>query len=285
MSTKIACSLDDVNTLSADEVKGILDADAQGGHILLDVRQPEEYAAGHIPGARLIPLGELEERVGEIREDRPIITYCRSGRRGLGASVLLCGLGFRDVYNMVGGTGAWQHELVRGRPDEGMDLLAEVPGPVEALLLAFRMEKGSWDFYSKVGERLKGKSQVVTNLVNMEVDHMKWIYKELVRYRGEDLPPLETLTEEASGERMEAGVSVNEALLRFEGEVKDDLEVIEAALEMECKAYDLYRRMADAVADEETAQLFGRLAGAERGHIRQLSGELGQFLQDAGPGS
>jgi 3-mercaptopyruvate sulfurtransferase SseA len=57
---KIACATDEVRSLSPGEVKDILDHDPTGEYILLDVRQPEEYEAGHIPGATLIPLGELE---------------------------------------------------------------------------------------------------------------------------------------------------------------------------------------------------------------------------------
>jgi rubrerythrin len=77
---------------------------------------------------------------------------------------------------------------------------------------------------------------------------------------------------------MEAGIGVNEALLRFEEDFKDDLEAIEAALEMECKAYDLYKRIGYLVADTEMRRLFQRLAMAERDHIQQLSSELKHFL-------
>ena len=82
---------------------------------LLDVREPWEFANGHVPGAHLIPLGELEGRVGEIPRDRPILCLCQVGQRSLAAAVYLRQLGYHDVLNVDGGTGAW---IERGFPIE-----------------------------------------------------------------------------------------------------------------------------------------------------------------------
>ena len=111
MATKIACSLDNIKVLTPAEVKTILDTDREGDYILLDVRQPEEYQAGHIPGAKLVPLGEPEERQGKLEKDRKAIAYCRSGRRSPGAGVLLCALGFSEVYKLGGGMLDWRYEV------------------------------------------------------------------------------------------------------------------------------------------------------------------------------
>jgi rhodanese-related sulfurtransferase len=53
---------------------------------LLDVREPWEYREGHVPGAQLIPLAELERRVNEVPRDRPILAICHSGQRSLAAA-------------------------------------------------------------------------------------------------------------------------------------------------------------------------------------------------------
>ena len=66
---KIACAVDEIKSLPYGEIKTILDRDNKGEFLVLDVRQPEEYEAGHIPGAMLIPLGELEARQGELVEN------------------------------------------------------------------------------------------------------------------------------------------------------------------------------------------------------------------------
>jgi rhodanese-related sulfurtransferase len=80
---------------------------------VLDVREPWEYAEGHVPGAHLVPLGELEERVGELPRDRPVYSICHSGQRSLAAAVFLLSEGFSEVSNVDGGTSAW---IERGFP-------------------------------------------------------------------------------------------------------------------------------------------------------------------------
>jgi rhodanese-related sulfurtransferase len=74
---------------------------------LLDVREPWEYAAGHVPTAQLVPLGELEARVAEVPRDRPVLAICQMGSRSLAAAAYLLSLGYADVANVDGGTAAW----------------------------------------------------------------------------------------------------------------------------------------------------------------------------------
>jgi hydroxyacylglutathione hydrolase len=82
---------------------------------VLDVREREEYAEGHIPGAINIYVGELEGRMSEIPSDRAVVAVCGSGNRaGLGASILNRH-GFERVYNLIGGTMAWR---AKGYPTE-----------------------------------------------------------------------------------------------------------------------------------------------------------------------
>jgi rhodanese-related sulfurtransferase len=69
---------------------------------LLDVRQPEEFRSGHIPGARLIPLGELPNRMNELPKNQEIIVVCHSGNRSFSASRQLAGAGYK-VLNLRGG--------------------------------------------------------------------------------------------------------------------------------------------------------------------------------------
>jgi rhodanese-related sulfurtransferase len=78
----------------------------QPAPFVLDVRQPEEYQAGHIDGARLIPLGELGQRLKELPTDREIICVCASGSRSSYATGELVARGFK-VANMNGGMMAW----------------------------------------------------------------------------------------------------------------------------------------------------------------------------------
>lgn len=90
------------------------------GALLLDVREPAEYAAVHALNARLMPLGEVSSRLKEIEayKDKPIAVICRSGHRSAKAVALLQEAGFTQVSNVQGGTNAWEQaglEVVRQR--------------------------------------------------------------------------------------------------------------------------------------------------------------------------
>ena len=74
--------------------------------LLLDVREPHEYLICNIPGAKLIPLGELPKRVNELDTAQEIVVHCKSGMRSAKACDFLRQSGFRKVRNMTGGIGS-----------------------------------------------------------------------------------------------------------------------------------------------------------------------------------
>ena len=82
----------------------------QGSALVLDVREQKEYAAGHLPKARHIPVRELSKRVEEIGKfkSKPVIVTCASGARAGAACRLLKRSGFENVYQLKGGLNAWQ---------------------------------------------------------------------------------------------------------------------------------------------------------------------------------
>ena len=80
------------------------------GSVLVDVRESDEWAAGHAAGARHIPLGQIRARSHELPRDREIITVCRSGNRSARAAGMLRGAGFSQVRNLAGGMTAWAKE-------------------------------------------------------------------------------------------------------------------------------------------------------------------------------
>ncbi len=82
----------------------------QPGALVLDVRETAEFAAGHLPRARHIPLGELATRIGELAKfkDKPVIVTCRSGARSGSACRTLAKAGFTNVHNLKGGVPAWE---------------------------------------------------------------------------------------------------------------------------------------------------------------------------------
>ena len=78
------------------------------GAVVLDVRAPAEFAAGHLPNARNIPLAELEKRVGELPANKPVLVCCTSGATSSRAAGVLRKAGRTDVFNLSGGLDGWR---------------------------------------------------------------------------------------------------------------------------------------------------------------------------------
>lgn len=89
--------------VSVQEAAAMRDA----GAFVLDVREADEWAAGHIPGATLIPLGELAGRTAEVPSDRDVVVICRSGNRSAQGRDILLGAGFTAVTSVAGGMNDW----------------------------------------------------------------------------------------------------------------------------------------------------------------------------------
>lgn len=90
----------EINATSASELR-------DQGAFVLDVREPDEWAAGHIPGATLIPLKQLASRLSEVPQDQQIVVVCRSGNRSAEGRDILLDAGFAEVTSMGGGMNAW----------------------------------------------------------------------------------------------------------------------------------------------------------------------------------
>ena len=88
------------------------------GAFILDVREPSEWQQGHIPGATLIPLGELASLASELPQDQKIVVVCRSGNRSAQGRDILLEAGFKNVTSMTGGMNQWQAaglEMISGK--------------------------------------------------------------------------------------------------------------------------------------------------------------------------
>jgi rhodanese-related sulfurtransferase len=82
------------------------------GALVVDVREADEYTAGHVPGARLMPPRSVPSRPGELPTDRPVYVICASGNRSRSAADWMTSRGI-DAYSVTGGTAAWARD---GRP-------------------------------------------------------------------------------------------------------------------------------------------------------------------------
>lgn len=97
-------SVDDLATVDVAGARAL----QQGGVQLIDVREPDEFAAGHAQGARNIPLGQLADRIGEIDRAETVLVICQSGNRSKAGRALLTQQGVADARNVAGGTRAWR---------------------------------------------------------------------------------------------------------------------------------------------------------------------------------
>ena len=107
--------VDGIPQISVEELKRKLDA--KQDVFVLDVREPHEYPIANL-GAPLIPVGELEKRVGELaaQKDREIVIHCRSGSRSQKAALILKNAGFKNVENLAGGILAWADKIDPSMP-------------------------------------------------------------------------------------------------------------------------------------------------------------------------
>lgn len=95
-----------------------LAAALERGDTVIDVREPDEYAAGHVPGAASIPMGRLPGRIAELDRSRPVLVVCASGNRSSAMADLLVAQGL-DARSVAGGTSAWVRagrEVAEGGP-------------------------------------------------------------------------------------------------------------------------------------------------------------------------
>ncbi len=162
-----------IRTISVEEARKKLEASNNGEVALLDVREPKEYAQGHIKGARLMPLSQLVQRTEELDPSRPAIVYCRVGRRSGPAASILGNSGMSSAISLEGGIEAWNGNTFSCGMEPGVFPL-DGKDPVEELLsVAWALEGGTCEFYENVRETLKDNEAGVVfgALINSERKH------------------------------------------------------------------------------------------------------------------
>lgn len=110
--------------MSAPLVPSVQVGDVAAAAVLLDVREDDEWTAGHVPGSLHLPMGDLRGRLAELPADREVVVVCRSGHRSAHVTAYLVGFG-RRARNLDGGLQAW---AAAGRP-----LVSESGAPARVL--------------------------------------------------------------------------------------------------------------------------------------------------------
>lgn len=260
-----------VESIDAEQAKKIINENEQGAYTLLDVRQPAEYEAGHLPGAKLIPLPDLTERLQEIDPEKPTIVYCAVGGRSRVAAQMLSGKNFSRVYNLSGGFKAWHGNIATGREDKGLDLFTGREEPENVLIVAYSLEKGLRDFYQKIAPQvdIHPVSELFHRLSAIEINHQHRIFEEYCRLTGVKTE-IGVFDSETVAPAMEGGIDIEEYMERYKTSVKSPADVIALAMSIEAQALDLYSRAAENASNPESGKVLGQIAREEQEHLKLL---------------
>jgi rhodanese-related sulfurtransferase/rubrerythrin len=259
--------------LSPEQFREYRKKEKESDYLLIDVRQPVEYTAGHIPGANLIPLMELETKLFQLPQDKEMIFYCQGGSRARAASALVAEseISEKSIYILAGGIMAWNGKMLPDFPK--VEVFDKGKGLAELLFLSMDLEKGAHRFYTYVLDRfgMERFAKTIEHLVQAERAHARTIY----RFWQESVSqpqPFESLFSELKGEIMEGGESLDDVLQRVEA-IKESvcLNFLEVALDIEYAAYDLYRTMAEQTESAEAKSAFLSIAQAEKAHMQAIA--------------
>ncbi len=267
-----------VKSFDAPAAKDFMNRAAADDFLLLDVRQPEEYEAEHLPGAKLIPLAELGARLSELDPEKPAIVYCAIGGRSRVAAQVLAGKGFKEVFNLSGGIKSWNSEKAVGPEDLGLDLFSGQESPEETLVVAYGLEEGLRRFYESMAPRVTNENarSLFVKLSTIEVKHQDRIFSEFLRVTGAETSRDE-FAKKTFAPAMEGGLTTEDYIQRYQPNLENPAEVTSLAMAIEAQAMDLYQRAADRAKTEESRIALLRIADEERSHIEQL-GKLFKYL-------
>jgi len=246
--------------------------------LIIDVRQESEYELGHIPGAKLMPLAEVESRLFSLPSDKDLIFYCANGGRSQWAASL-AGEGEvsrKSVYNLMGGILSWQGVSLTGYPQ--IQAFDKSQKPDRLLSAAMNLEKGAWRFYRFAGDRFSDYiiGRTFEQIAIAEKGHATLIYRFWQKLETAPLP-FDQLYQGLSGEILEGGRSFKEACKVLEADAgRSCPAVVDLALNIEYAAFDLYRTIAERTAEPEVREAFLALAQAEKAHMRALARSIAQ---------
>ena len=260
-----------VKSIDFHETKSMIDQAAADEIVLLDVRQPKEYEQAHIPGADLIPLPELGDRLDEVDKDKHVLVYCASGGRSRVAAQMMAGKGFKKIFNVAGGIKAWEAGTAVGPPDLGMDLFSGKETAEEVLKTAYSLEEGLRDFYVSMADKAPGDEvkSLFLKLSAIEVKHQESIvsaYQDL----GHPEMTADAFGAAVGEKAMEGGMTTEQYLNLFDPDLSSPVEVISLAMSIEAQALDLYQRVGADLDRAGAREIVLKIADEEKSHLESL---------------
>ena len=262
--------------VTADELRVLMQSRGESGYELIDVRERDEYEGRHLPGARLIPLSELESRVGEVREDRHTVFYCGSGKRSARAAAFVAeARKLPELFSLDGGLAAWDGETLPSFPRLHV---FDTSGTVEQIVLrAMDLEKGAERLYGALMHAFEGSSVQgsLRKLLHAEEGHAKLLFGLLPEDAGASRS-FDELYGAMTGDLLENGETFEHTAARIRAVPSDKRYLLlELALDMEFQAFDLYRNLAALHPGTDLEATLLKLAEQEKFHFRMVLDALG----------
>lgn len=275
-----------VSDITGDQLRSYLASHREAEYVLVDVRQPEEYQAGHIPGAKLVPLPDIERRAAEIAalKNLRVIFYCRSGGRSArAAGFAVSALGLPQVHNLLGGFSSWSGAALTDFPR--LRALDAKGSAADLLMRALDLEKGAHRFYEALAQRFAGTeiAPTIDELARAEIAHGTVIFKMMEQLGSAPAEGFEATFARLPGELVESGESYEELVGKAKGLGNAGAAaLLELAAEVELRAYDLYRTLAGEVSDPKVKETLLDLAQHEKRHAEGVLKRLGTVAAHAG---
>jgi rhodanese-related sulfurtransferase/rubrerythrin len=259
--------------ISAANAKEFIEASVQASFQLVDVRQPKEYMEQHIPGAILLPLNALKDRINELRHDLPTIVYCRSGVRSKAGCQLLQDNNFAEVLNLQGGILKWNGATAFGGEEFGLDFFLQGIY-ANGFEIAYHLEKGLQQFYLLLSKNTSSDkiAELLLKMARMEDGHMTALMAQS-KSAG-----IAINTSPHNSEIIEGGLSLKQLHSAFGDNLNDEESVIQLAMMFEAQAWDLYSRLARKSQNSDDRNFYYKIAGEEQKHLDKLTAELDDLL-------
>ena len=265
-------------SLTAAEFRDYVQTHKEKNYLLIDVRRASEYENGHIPGAKLMPLTEVETRLFTLPSDRDLIFYCANGGRSQWAASL-AGEGevsSKTVYHLIGGLQGWEGKTLSGFPK--VKIFDKDQTLEKLLTTAMNLEKGAWRFYEyAIGKFVNDPIRPTLEQVSIaEKAHATLIYRFWKKFQHNP-PPFDRIYQDLEGEILEGGQNLSEACRHLDA-IRNQgcTNVVDLAMTIEYSAFELYRTMADRSENSEAQEMFQSIAQAEKAHMRALTRAIDQ---------
>jgi len=256
-----------------DELKSYMLRMKEADYLLVDVRQPSEYEAEHLPGAQLIPLNQLPGRMGELPRDKELVFYCSHGGRSRAAMVFCADSGSfgKPVFSLAGGITAWEETVVAELPR--LDLFDPDGSMEDWADTAMNLERGAFLFYLYLVKKCAGSSyvQALEDLAAVETTHARLIYNLFPR-DARSPENFQDVYGSLPGDIMEGGMPLEEVCRKLETSSGHFMtNALEMAIRIEFAAYDLYRTMTNRSPEGNLRKALLTLSQAEKRHVFRVA--------------